>query len=154
MNIKYATLEDIETIVSLRTLQLLDEEKQNGTTHQASEDYINHLRRYLIDQFKHDRFTQVFLIENEEIIATGALNWVDLPPSFTNPSGYLGYITNIYTAVNHRKKGYAFKILNLLKDKAQNLGIQTLFLGASQSGQIVYEKFGFKEIDWYRYDIE
>ena len=153
MEIKYATKEDIELIITLRTLQLEDEAKQYQSSETVNDEYIEHMKRYLSNEFDKGRFTQVFLLENNELVSTGALMWTDFPPSFTNPSGYLGYITNIYTYPKYRRLGYSTKVLNILKEEAKSKGIKTLFLGASISGQTVYKKFGFKEIDWYRYDI-
>ncbi len=153
MEIRYATKDDIEEIIKLRTLQLEDEAQQYHSSETVNDDYIENLKRYLNNEFDKERFTQVFLIEGKEICATGAMMWTDFPPSFTNPSGFLAYITNMYVLPSHRRKGYATQVLEILKTEAKNKGIKTLFLGASLSGQAVYKKFGFKEIDWYRYDI-
>lgn len=153
MDIRFATIDDIELIIKLRTLQLEDEAKQYNSSETVSDDYLKHMYRYLLNEFNKERFIQVFIEEDNYVIATGALMWTDFPPSFTNPTGYLGYITNMYTDVNYRRQAYATKVLNILKNEAEKRGIQTLFLGASKSGQMVYKKFGFSEIDWYRFDI-
>lgn len=153
MDIRFATIDDIELIIKLRTLQLEDEAKQYNSSETVSCDYLKHMYRYLLNEFNKERFIQVFIEEDNYVIATGALMWTDFPPSFTNPTGYLGYITNMYTDVNYRRQAYATKVLNILKNEAEKRGIQTLFLGASKSGQMVYKKFGFSEIDWYRFDI-
>lgn len=153
MDIRFATIDDIELIIKLRTLQLEDEAKQYNSSETVSDDYLKHMYRYLLNEFNKERFIQVFIEEDNYVIATGALKWTDFPPSFTNPTGYLGYITNMYTDVNYRRQAYATKVLNILKNEAEKRGIQTLFLGASKSGQMVYKKFGFSEIDWYRFDI-
>lgn len=153
MDIRFATIDDIELIIKLRTLQLEDEAKQYNSSETVSDDYLKHMYRYLLNEFNKERFIQVFIEEDNYVIATGALMWTDFPPSFTNPTGYLGYITNMYTDVNYRRQAYATKVLNILKNEAEKRGIQTLFLGASKAGQMVYKKFGFSEIDWYRFDI-
>ncbi len=153
MNIRFATKDDIDLIVKLRTLQLIDEESQFNGDEKSSDEYIAHLKRYLNTMFDRQHFIQVFLEENNEVCATGAMMWVEYPPSFSNNTGYMGYITNMYTKPQYRKKGYATQVLSILKEEAQKQGLTRLFLGASLEGQPVYKKFGFTEVDWYKLDI-
>ncbi len=153
MEIKVATLADIDTIVDIRTKQLHDQENQDHISNVDMLEYENYLRNFLTTEFENNRIFQVFLMEEELVLATGAIIWMQLPPSFSNPSGKVGYITNMYTESHHRKKGYASKVLDQLKEKADSLNIKRIILGSTESGRNVYKRFGFKEIDWYKYDL-
>lgn len=154
MEIRFATKDDIETIVEVRTKQLHDQENQDHISKVDMLVYRDHLRSFLIDVFEENRIIQVFIIIKTEIVATGALILMKLPPSFSNTSGRVGYITNMYTEPHHRKNGYASKVLTLLKEKAADLDIHRMILGSTISGRSVYKRFGFEEIDWFKYDLK
>ena len=78
-----------------------------------------------------------------EIIATAAFLIVDLPPNFRNPSGKRGYITNVYTAPAHRRKGISERLMDILVQEAGETGITSMWLFASEQGESVYRKAGF-----------
>ena len=87
--------------------------------------------------------------ENGNIIATGAVVFYFYPPSYTNKSGKIAYITNMFTSPEYRRQGIATKMLKLLEDEAKRRNIHVMRLGASKLGRPVYEKFGFlQENEW------
>ncbi len=154
MEIRFATKDDIETIIDIRTKQLHDQENQDHISEVDMIVYRAHLRTFLNEVFEEERIIQVFLSVKHEIVATGALILMKLPPSFSNPSGRVGYITNMYTEPHHRKNGYASKVLNHLKEAAEELDIHRMILGSTISGRSVYKRFGFEEIDWFKFDLK
>ena len=48
MDIRFATIDDIELIIKLRTLQLEDEAKQYNSSETVNDDYLKHMYRYLL----------------------------------------------------------------------------------------------------------
>lgn len=153
MEIRFATKDDIETMIDIRTKQLHDQENQDHISKVDIEEYKLYLRDYLNKLFMENRIFQVIISVKNEIVATGALILMDLPPSFSNLSGHVGYITNMYTEPHHRKNGYASLVLKHLKETGDKLKIKRLILGSTISGRSVYKRFGFQEIDWYKYDL-
>ncbi len=81
--------------------------------------------------------------DNGEIVATAAILFHEYPPTFTNRPEIRGYVTNMYTAPAYRKKGIATELLDKLKEEAKKRGAAKMWLGASEMGRPVYEKYGF-----------
>jgi predicted acetyltransferase len=85
-----------------------------------------------------------YVKEEDEIAAIGGLVLRDGPGNLKNPSGRWGYIMNVYTVPNHRRKGYCSAILDRLIDTARERGVTAIELHASVAGIPVYEKYGFE----------
>ena len=83
--------------------------------------------------------------DDRRIIATAAVAFMDFPPTFANPSGKKGYITNMYTADKYRGRGIAGTLLKKLEQEARERGISNLVLHASKMGRKAYVKSGFSE---------
>ena len=81
------------------------------------------------------------------MIAIAAGLFLNYPPTYTNPAGIRGYITNIYTAPACRGRGIAASLLEKLKEEAVRRGVRQLCLSASKLGKPVYKKAGFTEAD-------
>jgi len=62
-------------------------------------------------------------------------------------SGRLGYILNLYTVPEARRKGICTRLLNELIKEAKSLGLKYLHLHSSEEGRNIYRKAGFVEPD-------
>ena len=82
-------------------------------------------------------------IENNEIIATSGLCFYKLPPTFSNPSGQIGYVTNMYTLNEYRRRGISSKLLEKIIEEAKSLNYKILRLHSSKDGKNIYKKYGF-----------
>jgi len=134
-----ATSNDIEALVEIRKKQLIDE---------GIEPSID-IDKELFDFF-HIKLNDGSLVEwvvedGEEIVATAAIVFYQFPPTYTNKTGWKGYITNMYTAANYRKRGIATALLERLVEEAKARKVKKIWLGASTLGRPVYERFGFKD---------
>lgn len=89
-------------------------------------------------------YVSFLAMEGEKLIGVGGMKISKKPGSFRLPSGLSGYIMNMYTIPEYRNQGIATEILKMLEQYANENGIQLLELHATQAGQPVYEKFGFK----------
>lgn len=138
MEFRLAILDDIPRLVQLRKLQLIDE----GSTPEPNID--KELTLFFEHFLKDGSLHQLLAIENDEIVASGAIIYYRFPPSFSNPTGTRAYVTNIYTQPEYRNQGISQKILYLLLDDVQSKHIKKVFLGASTLGRPVYEKLGFE----------
>jgi len=144
-----ATSKDIDTLVKIRKKQLIDE---------GIKPAIN-IDKELFDFF-HTKINDGSLVEwvvedGEEIVATAAIIFYQFPPTYTNKTGWKGYITNMYTSDTYRKRGIATTLLEKLVAEAKSRNIKKLWLGASYLGRPVYERFGFKDTgEWLDMTIE
>lgn len=143
MEFRLATLEDLELIIQLR-LQLLKDEGQ-----EASSTIEDQLKVFFRNQFASSQYVQWFVEQDNEVMATGAIQFIAFPPSYFNPTGIRGYIANMYTLPDHRNKGIAKKLLQQLEAEAKERNVKHLFLITSDMGKPLYKKYGFTENDIY-----
>ena len=69
------------------------------------------------------------------------------PPTYENPTGKHGYITNMYTRPSWRKRGIARMLVDKLVATAKDAGCAQLFLNASPMGRSLYVRYGFEPVD-------
>lgn len=85
--------------------------------------------------------------ENEEIVAIACYEIIKrLPtPRLDNKNSDIGYICNVYTKENYRKKGYAKKLLEYMICDAKKKGIQRFQLRSHNPIAIqLYKQLGFQ----------
>ena len=144
MEIRKARPEDIPTLRDLRMQQLIDEGASPDTDIGPAIDAF--FRRMMAE----DRVVEFVAEEGGVLVATGALCIYDLPPSFSNPSGKLAYIANMYTHPDFRRQGLATAILARLDEECRLRNLPYLLLASSKWGRPVYERYGFRQEDrWY-----
>lgn len=134
-----ASAADTVPLIGIRKKQLIDE---------GIEPNIN-IDKELTIFFK-DNLNDGSLIEwvaedKGEIVATAAIIFYQFPPTYTNKTGWKGYITNMYTRDDYRKQGIATLMLDKLVEEAKCRGVKKLWLGASTLGRPVYERYGFRQ---------
>ena len=137
MNYRQCTKDDIPIMCEMRKRQLMRE----GID--LSVDLDADLFRFFTDKIADGSLVEWFLEENGEVIATAGILFIEMPPSYNNPTGIRGYITNMYTAPEYRRKGIATSMLSRLMDEAKARSVNRICLRASDLGRPVYEKFGF-----------
>lgn len=101
------------------------------------------LEQYFADGLDNDSCINYVAKANDEIVGMGSLVVRQQPGSFKNPSGKVGYILNMYTLPQYRKKGIGSSILSMLEDTARAAGITAFELHATKDGALLYEQAGF-----------
>ncbi|MCW3121288.1 MAG: Acetyltransferase [Flavipsychrobacter sp.] len=81
----------------------------------------------------------------DEVAGTGAMTIRSHPGSFKNPTGTMGYIINMYTVPQYRKRGICKTLLGKLLDAGKAMGITAFELHATKEGEPVYQKAGFEQ---------
>lgn len=143
MIIRKATADDAKLLSEVRKLQLIDEGIDPNC------DIDSELSAFFKKWLESEDFIQLIAEEDGKLLSTAAVIYYDLPPSFTNKIGVRGYVTNVYTAPEHRRKGLSKMLLTKLLDDARSRGIKKLWLGASKLGRPLYEKLGFLQQESY-----
>ena len=143
MIVRKATVEDAALLSEVRKLQLIDEGIAPDCDIDAELDTF--FKKWLVSK----DFLQLIAEENGKLLSTAAIVYYDLPPSFTNKIGVRGYVTNVYTAPEHRRKGLSKMLLEKLLENARSRGIKKIWLGASKLGRPLYEKLGFIQQESY-----
>lgn len=141
MFIKRLNIEDVESFLHLRLklfyeLQEIerddDVEKLKNST---MEYYLKNIDKTLITYG---------VIEKDKIVSIGSLCLFERISYIENLSGKEGYILNIYTLPEYRKKGYGKEITKKLIEYSKDIGIKRLWLNTSNEGKKLYSKLGFK----------
>lgn len=98
-------------------------------------DYENFLKSFLSESFFH----AFEMIHNGEIVGTGNVLI----------KGKTGWLGNIIVDSAHRGKGFGYKITQYLVDFLEKKSCQTQLLIATELGEAVYTKIGFRKTSEY-----
>jgi GNAT superfamily N-acetyltransferase len=139
MEFRKANINDIVELTELRKQQLLDEGAK------VEENIDIELTEYFLANITNGTFISWVAIENNKIIATSGLCFYQLPPTYSNPSGKVAYVTNMYTVKRYRRKGIASKLLEKIIAEAYSLNYKIIRLHASPDGRNLYIKYGFTD---------
>lgn len=143
MEYRLATTDDMELLIDFRKRLLVEE----GQT--VSSNIDEQLRSFFEKQLNSDQFVQWIIEEEKCAIATGGIQFISFPPSYSNPTGIRGYILNMYTAPASRGRGLAKQMVERLLADATERNVHHIFLISSPMGKPLYKKIGFKENDIY-----
>jgi ribosomal protein S18 acetylase RimI-like enzyme len=78
-----------------------------------------------------------------EVAAGLGMMTVDWPPHPLHIEPARGYILNVYTEPQHRRRGLARRLTDCALAEARRRGLRLLFLHATQEGGLVYRAAGF-----------
>lgn len=141
MDYRKANIEDVKHLVELRKRQLIDE----GCYSDKNID--DELERYFSTGISNEDLIVWIATEDESIIGTAGVCFFQYPPTYSNTSGKIAYITNVYTRDEYRKQGIATKLLELVVEEIKNKGCKFARLHASSQGKKLYERFGFVDVE-------
>ena len=111
MEFRRAIAQDVLALVELRKAQLAEEGLPN-----SPKPIDGALRDYFERRLADGSFISWVALESDRIIATSGICFYQLPPNYSNPSGRVAYVTNIFTEKACRRKGIA----TILLEKAVN----------------------------------
>ena len=137
-----ADLSYCEQLVELRLLYLtedhgsLSNEEQLRISTSLPEYYKKHLNKDLFVYICRD---------NNKIQSCCFLLVTEKPanPDFIN--GKTGTVLNVYTIPEHRRKGYAKKLIQIMLDDARQMRLDFVELKATEDGYGLYNAVGFKD---------
>jgi GNAT superfamily N-acetyltransferase len=143
MNITYhkATIDEVSILVEKRILFALE------LSGQQNEEAILLLRNQMTQYFSKATIENScisFIAKCDGMVAgIGSCHFREMPGNFKNPSGKWGYIMNMYTVPEFRRRGICKGILNSLVEEGKKYGITAFDLHATKEGERVYVKEGF-----------
>ncbi len=138
---KRATKDELEMLVKtrievLRAANKLDENVDMKDVEENSRIYYNKT----LDDGIHVAY---LVFHDEAFVGAGGVSFFQVLPTYDNPTGCKAYIMNMYTRPEYRRRGIAYKVLNLLVNEAKERGISHISLEATEDGRPLYEKYGF-----------
>ena len=139
MEISYKRLteNELDWFISMRINQLREEgARENIDLAPALKDYY---MRHMAD----GTFVSWLAFNENKIIATSGMSFVEKPPYFGCPSGRIGLLSSMYTDPEYRRKGIARELLARVIKDAREYGCGTVQITASDMGVKLYSDFGF-----------
>ena len=145
MDYRRATIEDLDELIRtrievLRAANKLDESVDMSEVERQSKDYYE---KALTD----GSHTAYLVYDGDKFVGAGGVSYFRVMPTYHNPSGEKAYIMNMYTAPEYRRKGIAFKTLDLLVRAAKERNVKAISLEATDMGRPLYEKYGFVKMN-------
>lgn len=143
MDIRFALLKDIDTLMKVRFdflanfKEVLAPDEKKAISLQLRSYYKKHLNR---------NFFAVLAEKEGEVISAAFLVIYEKPANPWFKTGKTATLLNVLTYPEHRKKGYAAKVIKLLIEKAKQLNVSYIDLSASEIGRPLYEELGFAEV--------
>lgn len=147
MNLTYkrATLEDIDILTEGRIEVLRAANKLSGDTDmsEVKRQSYNYYQKALCN----DSHIAYLVFDESRFVGAGGVSFFQVMPTYHNPSGNKAYIMNMYTNPEYRRKGIAYKILDMLIKDTKSKGISAISLEATDMGRPLYEKYGFVKMN-------
>jgi len=139
MPIEYRRLtdKDLDTFIELRIGQLREE----GATQDI--DLRPNLKDYYTRHMADGTFVSWLAIDDEKIIGTSGMSFVEKPPYFSCPTGRIGLLSSMFTDKNYRRRGIAKELLGRVVADAKEYGCGCVQITASDMGVLLYTNFGF-----------
>lgn len=141
---KKANYSDIETLVNIRIQVLKAANRLNESTDMKNIE--KELYSYYKEHLKEDNHIAYLVFNNDEFVGAGDIVFYKVMPTYHKPCGKRAYIMNMYTVPNYRRKGIAYKTLDLLVNEAIQRGITYISLEATEIGKPLYKKYGFVQL--------
>ena len=141
MEIQYKKLTDneLDTFIDIRIKQLREE----GATEDI--DLKPALRDYYERHMADGTFVSWIALDDDKIIGTSGMSFVEKPPYFGCPNGKIGLLSSMYTSNEYRRKGIAKELLTRVVKEAENYGCGVVQITASDMGVLLYTDFGFRK---------
>ena len=146
-NITYrrATLDDLEVLVETRVRTLRAANKLPDSEEMS--DVRENTREYYRAALSDNSHVAYLVYDSDVVVATGGVTFYSLMPMYVLKTGKCAYIMNMYTAPEYRRRGIAWKMLDLLVTEVRSRGLISVALEATEMGKPMYEKYGFKVQD-------
>ena len=141
MEIQYKKLMDneLDTFIDIRIKQLREE----GATEDI--DLKPALRDYYERHMVDGTFVSWIALDEDKIIGTSGMSFVEKPPYFGCPNGKIGLLSSMYTSNEYRRQGIAKELLTRVVKEAKDYGCGAVQITASDMGVLLYTDFGFRK---------
>lgn len=147
---KKAGLADLDVLVKTRikVLRAANKLPEDAGMPEAEAESARYYQR----AFQDDLCAAYLVYDADKVIGAGGISFYQVMPTYHNASGKKAYIMNMYTDPAYRRRGIAYKMLDVLMKEAADRGILQVTLEATQAGKPLYLKYGFvpmqDEMEW------
>lgn len=142
---RQATADDAELLGEMRLE--MRKERETAVCTLSEEDFLRCNVEFFRTHLAEGDFISFLAYAGSTAAACSGLSLQVHPPTYGNPSGKSGYVTNMFTRPVWRHRGLALLLVDHLVDAARAAGCEKLFLNASAMGRPLYEKYGFLPVE-------
>lgn len=142
LQIKEATSDTIEFIIRHRVEMF----RTMGWSHEDLET-SGYAAKQFLENIWEDNPICHLAYDNNLVIGGYALTLYQTLPSAKNPSGFVGYIHNLFVEPESRGKGIGSQLIDHAIDECKKLKAGKVELHATDMGTGIYERAGFTKSD-------
>ena len=139
MTYRKLTAEDLDPFIRMRIAQLREE----GAREEL--DLVPALKDYYRRHLKDGTFVSWLAVVGEKIVGTSGMSFVEKPPYFSCPNGWIGLLSSMYTDPAYCRRGIARELLGRVLEEARAYGCGSVQITASDMGVLLYSDFGFQK---------
>lgn len=141
MGIEYRKLavKELDVFIDMRINQLREEGADEDI------DLKPALRDYYERHMADGSFVAWIALDDDKIIGTSGMSFVEKPPYFSCPNGKIGLLSSMFTSRTYRRQGIAKELLSRVVNEAKTYGCRAIQITASDMGVLLYTDFGFKK---------
>ena len=143
--LKRAAAGDAELLAEMR--MEMRRERETALCRLPDEEFYRHNLEFFRTHLADGSFISYIAWDGDRAAACSGLSLQVHPPTYENPTGKHGYITNMYTRPAWRRRGIAKLLVDKLVETAVREGCAQLFLNASPMGRPLYLRYGFAPVD-------
>ena len=143
--LKRAGVGDAELLAEMRLE--MRRERETALCRIPDAEFYRHNLEFFRTHLADGSFISYIAWEGDRAAACSGISLQVHPPTYENPTGKHGYITNMYTRPSWRKRGIARMLVDKLVATAKDAGCAQLFLNASPMGRSLYVRYGFEPVD-------
>lgn len=141
MNYRPAGKNDLDLLVQYR-LNFIEMHPAHMAYHFMEKSCLH----YFMESMENKTFEAIIAEEAQHPIGIGMIFYYRSVPSCLNPTGWNGYITNLFVEEQHRGQGIGRELVKRLVQKAEKRNCYIIMLHASEMGRPLYLKMGFHDI--------
>lgn len=138
---KIATIEDLDILTKTRVEVLRAANKLDDTVDMSRIEKES--RAYYQKALADGSHVAVLVYDGKQFVGAGGVSFYTVMPTYHNTSGKKAYIMNMYTKPEYRRKGIAYRTLDILVDACRKRNITHITLEATEMGRGLYERYGF-----------
>ncbi|MBO7146161.1 MAG: GNAT family N-acetyltransferase [Lentisphaeria bacterium] len=143
--VRKAELKDAELLTEMRLE--MRRERDTGCLEIPEEEFYQQTLAFFENGIRTGSFISYIAWDGNSAAACSGLTIHIHPPTYANPTGKHGYITNMYTRPAWRKMGLARTLVDAVVAAAEAEGCNGVFLNASPMGKPLYVKYGFQDVE-------
>ena len=140
-----ATADDAELLAQMRLE--MRKERETAACALSEAEFLRCNVEFFRTHLANGDFISFLCFDGGAAAACSGLSFQIHPPTYENPSGKSGYITNMFTRPAWRHRGLARLLVDRLAEAAREAGCAKLYLNASAMGRPLYVKYGFRPVE-------